>query len=58
MPKNKVLTRSEIEEKFKWNAPSLFASDEAWEEAFTRLAESIEDLAAFQGRLGDGPARL
>jgi oligoendopeptidase F len=58
MAEHKVLVRSEIEERFKWNAPSLFRSDEAWEEAYSSLAERIQHLAAFQGRLGESPEVL
>jgi oligoendopeptidase F len=58
MSENAVPTRSEIEEKFKWNAPSVFKSDEGWEEAFNTLAQRLDELRAYQGHLGDGPETL
>jgi oligoendopeptidase F len=58
MSENAVPTRSEIEEKFKWNAPSVFESDDAWEEAFDCLGERLGELKAYQGHIGDGPGTL
>ena len=38
MPENKVPLRSEILDRFKWNAPSVFESDAAWQAEFEAIA--------------------
>ena len=43
--------RSEISELYKWDLSSLFASDEAFEEALDAVDEKIAAAAAFRGRL-------
>jgi oligoendopeptidase F len=53
-----VLPRSEIEDKYTWNAPSVFESDEAWEEAFQEILDSLPGLRKFKGRLADGPSTI
>ena len=53
-----IPARSDIAPEHTWNAPSVFESDEAWEREFTSISDSLPDLKAFQGRLGDGPAAL
>jgi len=58
-PATPALTkRSEIDDKYKWNAPSVFASWDAWVEEVDALPSSFPDLAAFQGRLSEGPSVL
>ncbi|GAB4527791.1 MAG: oligoendopeptidase F [Anaerolineales bacterium] len=47
--------RSEIPEQFTWNAPSVFASPAALEQAFADVAARIPDLQAFRNRLSEGP---
>jgi oligoendopeptidase F len=58
MSQSTIPTRGEIEEKHTWNAPSVFASDEAWEEAFVSLSERLSELEAYQGHLGNSPEML
>jgi len=53
-----VPAHHEIPEQYTWNAPSLYESPEAWEAAFTAARESLPALAAFTGRLHEGPAVL
>jgi oligoendopeptidase F len=53
-----ILLRSEIRPQYTWNAPSVFASPEAWAAAFASLAEDLETLFKYQGHLGDGPETL
>jgi oligoendopeptidase F len=57
-PERTVPTRGEIETKFTWNTPSVFASDGAWEKAVSGLAERLGELQASQGKLGDSPEVL
>ncbi len=58
MFKTKVPARSEIPERYTWNAPSVFTSKEAWEEALKSIPQLAAALAKYQGHLGDGPSIL
>ena len=53
-----VLLRSQIDERYQWNAPSVFASADEWAAACRELGEDLAKLAAFRGHLGDGPEAL
>lgn len=55
---HKVRQRSEIPVADTWDVDSIFPSVEAWEEAVGRAPEQLERLAAFEGRLGEGPETL
>ncbi len=50
--------RSSIDPRLTWDLTALYPSEEAWTKAKTDLAGRIGSLAAFQGHLGDSPARL
>ena len=58
MPEMKVSPRSEIPEKYTWNAPSVFSTVEAWEAALQQLPELSAHVAKFQNHLGDSPSAL
>ncbi|WP_424002551.1 oligoendopeptidase F [Haloarcula salina] len=45
-----VPARSDIDEAYKWDLDSLYASDEDWEAAYARAEELTADLAAYEGR--------
>jgi len=53
-----IPARSEVAPEFTWNAPSVFPSDDAWDEEFKRITDSLPDVKKFQGHLGDSPAAL
>ena len=54
-----VPDRSEIDEQYKWDLESLFATDEDWEAAYERAEALVEDLAAYEGRAtGDAETLL
>jgi oligoendopeptidase F len=53
-----VPLRSEIDDRYKWNAPSVFGCVDDWVAACEALQENLPKLAAFQGHLGDGPDAL
>jgi oligoendopeptidase F len=42
-----VAPRSEIDPKYTWNAPSVFESDEAWEEAYEKLLDGLKEIQKF-----------
>jgi oligoendopeptidase F len=58
MNESKLRTRAEIAPEFKWNAASVFTSDEAWEKAAEELPGHIQQIAQKRGHLKDGPAVL
>ena len=58
MVETKVPARSEIPEKYQWNAPSVFPTPQDWEAEAARLQEDISQLEAFRGKLSESPARL
>jgi oligoendopeptidase F len=53
-----VPERSEIDEEYKWSIESLFADDEAWEEALAAAEEQIDDLRVYEGRVDESAATL
>ena len=44
------MERTEVQTNYKWRTGDVFASDEAWEEAFSALESSL-DLAKYRGTL-------
>ncbi|MBV0900365.1 oligoendopeptidase F [Haloarcula salina] len=53
-----VPARSDIDEAYKWDLDSLYASDEDWEAAYARAEELTADLAAYEGRATEDAATL
>jgi len=51
-------TRDEVPEQFKWNAPSVFSSDEDWEKAADQLAGLIHQVDQYHGHLVEGASLL
>ena len=45
--------RREVEERFTWNFTDIFASDAAWEVAYTEAEQKIAELPAIEGTLGE-----
>ncbi len=43
--------RSEVPDVYKWNLAPLYKSTEAWEKEMTELADDLDQLMAFQGKL-------
>jgi len=46
-----VPEREEVDEQYKWDLDSLFASDDEWEDAFEAVNERLGDLEAYEGRV-------
>ena len=53
-----VQTRAEIPAEQTWDAASVFASDAAWEAEIAQVEAQLGSLAAFRGRLHEGPATV
>ncbi len=50
--------RSKIPDTYKWKLSDIYASDDAWRAEKDKLAASIPKLAAYQGTLGQSPAKM
>ncbi len=50
--------RSEIPQEFTWDTTHLYPTDQAWEEDFVRLKGQVEELAGYEGRLGESADTL
>ncbi|GAA0125923.1 oligoendopeptidase F [Clostridium sp. CTA-19] len=48
---NKVKTREEIPEKYKWNVSKMYANDELWEMDFKKAKEICPKLLNYKGKL-------
>ena len=46
------LHRSEADPRFTWDFTHIFASDEAWEEAYAKAEQAIKEIDAVPGTLG------
>ncbi|RDI72046.1 oligoendopeptidase F [Halopelagius longus] len=53
-----VPERSEIEREYKWDVEDIYASDDAWEEAFEAVRERLDELSAYEGRVTESPETL
>ena len=51
-------TRAEVDERFTWDAKSVFPDEAAWEAAVVTVLARLPDLAEFKGHLGDSPDTL
>ena len=58
MTQTKVRARSEIPEGYQWNAPSVFATPQAWETEASRLLAEIPGIENLRGKLSESPERL
>ncbi len=47
-------SRTEIEQRFKWNAESVFASESDWEAEAAGVHAAVNDVKRYQGRLAEG----
>ena len=50
--------RAEIPVEQTWDLSTIYASNEDWEAAYKQIESQIPSLAAFQGRLAEGPKTL
>ncbi len=51
-------TRAEVDERFTWDAQSVFPDEAAWEAAVETVLAGLPDLNEFKGHLGDSPETL
>ena len=48
-----VLSRKEIDKKYKWKLEDIIPSDEAWEKLLIDTQERAKDIVKYQGKLND-----
>jgi len=46
-----VPEREELDDEYKWDLESIYATDEDWEDGFETLQAKLDDLEAYEGRL-------
>ena len=49
----KLKSREEIPEEYKWNLEDIFRSDEEWEKTFKEAEQTLSKAKEYIGRLGD-----
>ena len=54
----RIPERSEIAEQDKWAISDIYPSDEAWNQDLEKAKAKTQEIAKFQGRLGDSPEVL
>lgn len=47
------MNRNEVEQKYKWDLESIYATDEKWEQEFLAVKSKIGEVSAFEGKLND-----
>lgn len=55
---HRVKKRDEIEDKYKWDIESMYASDSLWEEDFKETTRLIEEIYEYQGKLSKSSNNL
>ena len=53
-----VPERSDIDESYKWDLESVFEDDAAWTEAYEAVADRLDELGTYEGRVTEGPETL
>lgn len=48
-----LITRENIEEKYKWNLKDIYETEELWEKDFNYIKEKIADYKNFDGKIGE-----
>ncbi len=58
MDTEKILTRDEIDDKYKWNLADIYPTDDAWESDFDKLMTIPERMQSYKGRLSQSGEAL
>ncbi len=58
MPTATLPARSEVPMEFTWDLESIYATPDAWQADFDALSKHVDDIAAFQGKLGSSAGQL
>jgi oligoendopeptidase F len=54
----KVPRRDEIEDEYTWDLTTIYASDQAWEEAISSLDSRLSEITALEGKVGESAQSL
>lgn len=52
---DKILTRAEIPDKYKWNLTHIYPSDEAWQKDYDAVCAEIPAFTAYDGKVAEDP---
>ena len=55
---NKVKTRDEIEQQYKWNVEKIYENNNDWEKDFNELKDMVPQLSNYVEKLNDGKQLL
>ncbi|MFB6089573.1 MAG: oligoendopeptidase F [Halobellus sp.] len=55
---SQVPERDELDPEFKWDLADIYADDEEWEAAYEAVADRVEELREYEGRVTDDPETL
>lgn len=55
---SQVARRDEIDEQFRWNDRSVYATSDDWEADYQTLEQELASLESYRGTLSQGAARL
>lgn len=58
MNTEKLLERSEIDNRYKWTVQDIYADDNLWEKDFETVKNSIELLASYKGKISENGENL
>lgn len=58
LAKPNTLNRAEIPEEYKWDFSDIYPDWETWATEMTRMEKMMDDYAALQGTLSEGPESL
>jgi oligoendopeptidase F len=56
--KGRVISRSDVPSRYKWDLTSICRSDDEWRAAYARLDAAVDAFKQFQGTLARGPEQL
>ncbi len=55
---SEVLTRADIDEKYRWATETIFPNKAAWEAEYAEVAKMVQQLATYKGTLNRGADHL
>ncbi|MEY7848897.1 oligoendopeptidase F [Natrarchaeobius sp. A-rgal3] len=53
-----VPDRSEVDEEYTWDLESIYATDDDWEGAYESVADRIDELESYEGRVAEDAGTL
>ena len=58
MAEGKLLSREEVDPKYKWKIEDLFATDELWEKEYNKLKKLFKQYEKYPGTLGESKEKM